>query len=318
MLLFTDAPTHGMVPEESRGLSNVDNCPKRHPLGITGESVVESLIESEIDLFLCSFNPSATSLTEKTLSTLYLNHPRNTEQKEIISIPMIPENRDIVLAETQTTRGEVTGDHGKHIIFVLDMSGSMNQDWSGVVEAYKKYIACRKQTQSESDLVSVVQFDDHASTTVSMVALNDTPDNLSFSGGGTSFYPAAQNAFEIATKTPYTYTPTIVFMSDGETYDAPAAAGKFSELNRNVRQRTGNDLELHVIAFGSGASTGQLQTIANSSRAGKLHLSADTAQLSNIFVEIASGGDVVEVLQAEIGKRISDAVSDRLSLEYIG
>jgi len=311
ILLFTDAPTHGMVPEGSRGISNIDNHGLIHPLGITGESVIDSLLENEIDLFFCSFNPSATALTEERLSSLYFNHTNNTEQREMISIPMVPK------AATNTTKAEILGDHGKHIIFVLDMSGSMNCDWSGVVAAYNQFIACRKQSQNESDLVSVIQFDSSAWTTVNMVPLSNAPNNLSFNGGGTCFYPAALNAFEIASKTPPTYTATVVFMSDGGTCDAPAAAQKFSELNQNVRQRNGNDLELHVIAFGCGASTTQLQNIAGSSGAGKLHTSADTAELSNIFVDIANSGDgVAKVLEAEIGKRILDAVSDRLSLEY--
>merc|ERR1712232_323783 len=149
------------------------------------------------------------------------------------------------------------------------------------------------------------------------VAINKVPNNLQFRGGGTCFYPASLNAFELASKTPSSHSPTVVFMSDGGTRDADAAAGKFAKLNRNIRKRFYNDLELHVIAFGGGASTSQLQKIARSTRLGKLHTSADTAQLSSIFVEIAGGSSVADVLEAEIGKRISDAVSDRLSLEYL-
>lgn len=316
MLLFTDAPSHGMVSRGSIGKSNVDNYPTRHPLGITGKSVVKSLVENEVDLFFCSFNPSATSVTEEKLSTLFQKHPNNTEQRGIVSIPMVPKNRSIVLSG-RTTKSNLCGEHGKHIVFVLDMSGSMCHDWSGVEVAYNEYIARRKQNQSHSDLVSVVQFDDDASTTVRMVPLNDTPNSLHYSGGETNFYPAAEKAFKNVSKTPSTHTPTVVFMSDGQANDASAAARIFSELNCDVRQKTGNDLELHVIAFGSNASTSQLQEIANSSGAGKLYTSADTIQLSNIFVDIATNGDVAEVLEAEIGKRISEAVSDKLSLEYV-
>jgi len=195
------------------------------------------------------------------------------------------------------------------------MSGSMSRDWSGVVGAYRKYLFYQKQSQSAFDLVSVVQFNDRAVTTVNMVALYSASKNLSFSGGGTNFYPAAQNTFEIATKTPPTHTPIVVFMTDSCVTDAPAAAVKFGELNHNIRQVTGKDLELHVIAFGSGASTNQLQAIANSSPAGKLHISTDAAQLSNIFVDIGNDGNVTEVLQKNIWERVSGAVSDRIALE---
>ena len=77
-------------------------------------------------------------------------------------------------------------------------------------------------------------------------------------------------------------------------------------------------MELHVIAFGAGVNTAQLTQIAGASHKGKVHSSADTAELSNIFVDIAGGQDVASLLEAEIGKRISEAVTDRLSLEYLG
>ncbi len=317
MLLLTDSPTHGMVPEGSKGVTNVDNYAVRHPSGITGNSVIESLLKNEIDLFFCSFNPSATSSTEQTLSTLYMNHPDNAEQRELVSIPMVQSHNELVPAHS-SGKAEVLGGHGQHIVFVLDMSGSMSRDWSGVVTAYNQYIQRRRQNQSECDLVSVVQFDSGAQTTVDMLPISQAPNILHFSGGGTCFYPAADHAFNLASKTPSTHKPVVVFMSDGGTWDADAAAGKFSQLNRNIRQSHDHDLELHVIAFGGGASTTQLQQITGSSRNGKLHTSADTTALSNIFVEIAGGANVAEKLEAEIGKRISDAVSDRLSVEYLG
>ena len=317
MLLLTDAPTHGMVTKGSKGILNVDSYSVRHPSGITAESTIETLMKNELDLFFCSFNPSATSLTESTLSDLFTKHPRNVDQREITSIPMVTPNNDKILPVESAKRAEVLGGYGKHIIFVLDMSGSMSRDWSGVVAAYNQYVARRKQSQSKSDYISVVQFDSGALTSVELNPITTAPSDLTFGGGGTRFYPAAVQAFEVASKTPPTHSLTIIFMSDGGTNDAEDAAGKFSELNRSFRQSSDSDVELHVIAFGGGASTQQLQKITASSRRGKLHTSVDTAQLSNIFVEIAGGSNVAQVLEAEIGKRISDAVSDRLSLEYI-
>lgn len=229
------------------------------------------------------------------------------DNRELISVP------DYI-----SSRAEVLGGHGKHIVFVLDMSGSMSHNWSGLVAVYKNYLVHRRQNQSDSDLVSVVQFNSYAETTVNMEPIYKAPHELHFSGGDTSFHPAANNAFKLVTQTPPTHSPTLVFMSDGEAGDASASAGRFAELNRNIRQKNNDsDLELHVIAFGSGASMTQLQQITGSSRMGKLHTSANTAQLSNIFVDITGGSSVADVLEAEIGKRLSDVVSDRLSLEYI-
>eukprot|EP00978_Attheya_sp_CCMP212_P017154 scaffold45541_cov49-Attheya_sp.AAC.7 len=85
----------------------------------------------------------------------------------------------------------------------------------------------------------------------------------------------------------------------------------------SIRQFVETDLELHVIAFGSGTDTSQLKKIAGASQNGKLHMSTATAELSNIFVDIGSGGNVTDRVEAEIGTRISEAMSDRLSLKFI-
>eukprot|EP00978_Attheya_sp_CCMP212_P009335 scaffold22059_cov52-Attheya_sp.AAC.2 len=309
MLLLTDAPAHGMVPPASASVPNVDNYSVRHPDGLTAGKVVETLIRKDIDLFICSFNPPSTSQTEEALSRAFFDNKDNSEQRELTSIPMVPVNRNQSV--------EVFGGHGKHIIFVLDMSGSMSHNWGGVVAAYNQYICQRRQNQSDCDLVSVVQFSSTAKVYVRMTPISQAPNNLSFGGGGTRFHPAAQSACEVACMTPSSHIPVIVFMSDGASHDASQAAGEFSQLNRTIRLNTETDLELHVIAFGSGADTSQLKQIAGASQNGKLHMSADTAELSNIFVDIASGGNVTDRIEAEIGKRISEAVSDRLSLEFI-
>ena len=107
-------------------------------------------------------------------------------------------------------------------------------------------------------------------------------------------------------------------MSDGCAGDATEAASTFSSTNQSVTSTyDGNDLELHVIAFGDGASRSQLEEIANASPCGKVYTSATTADLSDIFGKIASGQDVATVLQAEVAKRISEAVADRLAIEYL-
>ena len=70
--------------------------------------------------------------------------------------------------------------------------------------------------------------------------------------------------------------------------------------------------------FGGGSNQAQLQQIAGASPAGKVHASANTADLASVFVDIASTQNVSLLLESEIAKRISEAVSDKLSLEYFG
>ena len=70
--------------------------------------------------------------------------------------------------------------------------------------------------------------------------------------------------------------------------------------------------------FGGGSCQAQLQQIASASQAGKVHSSANTADLASVFVDIASTQNVSLLLESEIAKRITEAVSDKLSLEYFG
>ena len=73
-----------------------------------------------------------------------------------------------------------------------------------------------------------------------------------------------------------------------------------------------------MIAFGSGVDNARLQEIAGASRAGKVHASASTADPASVFVSIATNQNVATLLESEISKRMSEAVSDKLSLEYFG
>ncbi|KAL7542973.1 hypothetical protein ACHAXR_012275 [Thalassiosira sp. AJA248-18] len=196
----------------------------------------------------------------------------------------------------------------KHIVFVFDESGSMTDSWGGVVDAYRKYVEKRKQSQSDSDLVSVVQFDGRSRITVNKVSTN---------GVVTRFHPAASDACNLARATPASHIPAIVFMSDGGTGDAPATAREFSLLNDYVSQKSSDELELRVIVFGAGSNQAQLQQIAGASRSGKVHASANTADLSNVFVSIAATQNVATLLESEIAKQISEAASDKLSLEFL-
>ena len=208
MILFSDAPTHGLARPEFSGDSSYDSYPSHHPDGLKLDDAVSSLLSKDISLFFCSFDPHATATTEEEISRCMKEHPDNNSDGGVVSIPMIPKNQ--VSASVEKFKG-----HGKHIIFVLDESGSMQNSWSGVVEAYRKYIDKRKQSQSCNDLVSVVQFDDSSRITVNMVSLSAAPAQLPYNGQHTYFHPAALDACKLAHGTPESHTPVIIFMSDG-------------------------------------------------------------------------------------------------------
>ena len=312
VLLLTDAPAHGCAP---RGTStqNFDDHDVRHPLGLTMDMVVEETLEKEVDLFVCSFDPVATEKFEEELSEAYYNHPSNVEGREVTLVPLVPKS------SVQNTTSGMMSDSRKHNIFVLDESGSMGCSWQGVVQVYNKYIQNRRQRQHDSDLVSVVQFESSERVTCQLQNITKAPTNLDYRGGGTAFSPAAHSACRVARLTPQSHTSVIVFMSDGMADDSGAAAHHFSVLNKEIQNQTGNDLELHVIGFGGGTDTRQLQQIAGASTNGRVHTASDIDSLSKVFVQISGGGiDVASVLEAEISKRISDAVTNRLSVEYFG
>ncbi len=311
LVLFTDAPSHGLVAPSFIGDSAYDNYPTHHPDGLKLNDVMSSLLSKDIDLFFCSFDPSSTVKTEEEFSGIMKSHPNNKSGRCITRIPMVSESQI-------QTNADSANRHGRHVIFVLDESGSMNSSWSGVVAAYRQYVEKRKQSQSDSDLVSVVQFDGVSRITVTNASLSEAPMNLSQHGGGTLFHPAALDACKLARDTPLSHTPVIIFMSDGEAGDASAAAREFSLLNDHVSRVLHADLELNVIAFGGGANFTQLQLIAQASKVGKVHASANAADLASVFVAIATNENVASALESEIAKRLADAVSDKLSLEYFG
>jgi uncharacterized protein YegL len=312
ILLITDAPAHGYALTGS-STQNIDSYNVRHPQGLTTDSVVEEALKKDIDLFVCSFDPVATEKFEDNISETYNEHPSNMEGREVTLVPLVPKSA------TQSAARGILGDSRKHNIFVLDESGSMQYSWSGVVAVYNKYKHNRRQHQHDSDLVSVVQFDDRSRVTCQLQNIVNSPVNLSYAGGGTSFSPAAGSASTLARQTPPSHAPVIIFMSDGMANDSSQAANTFAALNKELKSRSGDDLELHVIGFGGGTDTSQLQQIASASANGRVHTTSDIDGLSKVFVQIAGGGDnVASVLEAEIGKRISDAVTNRLSVEYLG
>lgn len=312
MLLFTDAPGHGMMPTNSNEIPASDAYDVRHPSGLTIDTVMGTLLAKSIDLFFCSYAPSATCRTEEVLSQAYANHPDNMDSRELSVIDLAPTGTPGV------TDPPGVG-YNRHIIFVLDESGSMMNDWSGVVSAYNQYLGRRKQYQCTTDLVSVVQFSSASRITVNQQPIAAAPSSLSYGNGGTTFHPASLNACQLARSTPSTHVPVVVFMSDGCAGDSHLAAEEFSRLNTEIHNTKGHFLDLYVIAFGSGANVGQLGRIAGASPTGTVCSSADTNELTRVFVNIAGGNSqVIGLLENEIGKRVADAVSERISIEFFG
>ena len=227
IMVLTDAPAHGFGSALGGPVATLDSYPSRHPLGLTPDTVVDGLINRGIGLFICSFNPSATNDTEQELSEKYLAHSNNPEQRTISTVPLVANPQQTA----QTSAAHTT----RHVVFVLDQSGSMSGNWKGVVVAYRKYIQQSLQNQCDADLVSVVQFDSSSHLTARGAPIRSAPEDLYYRGGGTCFYPAACNARSADLSEISTHVPLVVFMSDGQANDTSQAVRQFQALNNEVK-----------------------------------------------------------------------------------
>ncbi|OEU21502.1 hypothetical protein FRACYDRAFT_235129 [Fragilariopsis cylindrus CCMP1102] len=301
------------INDDNSNVSNFEDSEEEYDFGSDEEDVEggrEIIHRTEI---VSVDNTFDMHLLRDELATAYVEHAKNEEENEILSIPLIPIRHD---HEKDTA---IQKSYNKHILFVLDESGSMVESWPGVVVAYKDYIQHRRQHQFEHDLISIIQFDCGARITCTLQSIIDAPTDLDFEGGSTSFLPAALLACEVVNHTPASHVPVIIFMSDGAASDSQDAARIFADLNREWKSRVSSldEIELHVIGFGDDTSLNQLQDIAGASNRGKVHSAANIDSLLNVFIDIADGDKVSTLLEDAISQRISDAVVDRLTAECI-
>ena len=79
------------------------------------------------------------------------------------------------------------------MLFILDESGSMGgRPWKQLCEAFQQYIDRRLQENAQSeDVVSIVQFSNHARMVCSCVPIREAKMGA-YNSGGTRFLPAVQ------------------------------------------------------------------------------------------------------------------------------
>jgi Mg-chelatase subunit ChlD len=187
---------------------------------------------------------------------------------------------------------------GLNIVFCLDESGSMRNDWEDLVTAFKAFLAVRG-SQAADDVISVVQFSHVLSSpTLTYATLAEAQNaDLTFHGGGTKFKPPLQQALHLfrqsnrpsPRQTRHSQptqlqhadkTKVLVFMSDGANDDG----GVGTEMKNLVAACPG--LKFFSIFFGSNASP-RLQEMASAVPGGKYAQSLDASALQEEFVEIA-------------------------------
>jgi hypothetical protein len=105
----------------------------------------------------------------------------------------------------------------------------------------------------------------------------------------------------------------VLFMSDGGSGDSDKAAEVSKSMFAFCDARK-MPLQIHTIAFGSGADKGPLKTIATSR--GTFHDAPTGVDLQETFKAIAAGAGPSEAIFKEVASRIAEAVTDKLTLEY--
>jgi len=122
------------------------------------------------------------------------------------------------------------------------------QPWSDLQRAFIRFLLLRESYQLTNDLVSVVQFDDSARIVHQGASLSTSVSLVKQNGGGTKFGRALHHAQTILKSQPWTQSPVLIFMSDGQAQDKQEDI-----LNRITTLKDEHQLLLHTVGFGSGA-----------------------------------------------------------------
>lgn len=144
-----------------------------------------------------------------------------------------------------------------HVVFCLDVSGSMYGNGISELKEAMKYILNKDQTRkdriqfSDSDKITVITFNDEVNMISNIVSGSDTSeliefvDNLS-TGGGTNIFDPSIKALDILkVENSDTYSRTIILMTDGQSN-----AGSFNYLTE-MYNSFHQDIPIYGITFGN-------------------------------------------------------------------
>ncbi|KAG7378686.1 hypothetical protein PHYPSEUDO_009755 [Phytophthora pseudosyringae] len=173
-----------------------------------------------------------------------------------------------------------------HNIFVLDSSGSMSgQPWQNLLFACKEFVINRLQDGGEDDLVSLVTFDNHSVIHGEAMPLGEAlPEQLPYSGGGTSFEQGLRTASEVLSRNDYEkYKAVLIFFSDGHPRDIELGL----TLARHIRSAYAKyDLTAFAVGFGH-VNLPVLERVATEMGGDYRHV-LDTNELQKEFQRIAA------------------------------
>ena len=177
-----------------------------------------------------------------------------------------------------------------HFVLVLDCSGSMESRvngvmgvetrWNALVGAVNKFIELRRNSGS-SDIISIIEYSQKAYIQCEKAPLSeDFKRYLLNHGGGTSFSVGLKSALAVLNRSNHeTYTPFLLFMSDGEADDGE------QEMTQIFNSHDKNGLIVKVLGFCEGGEN-KLRKIAKIGR-GKFSNSVDGIEIEKTFSKIA-------------------------------
>jgi uncharacterized protein YegL len=295
LVLITDAPAHGQDCNDDPD----DQFPGGSPSGLTPEQAMAGLRQQGVDLMFCRVRKSRTALMEAQMVEHY---NRKEEGRELTTVDLFDDNKPPA--------------NRFHVVFCLDESGSMHgQPWLDVVNAFHALLDRRLADQQAGDIVTVVQFDESARTTLCQASVASARSTiLPYSGGSTSIDSALLRALGELEAAPADCTPLLILMSDG-----CHNSGHYDPLlmMQAIYARLGaaRNLQVHTIAFGhSNDST--LKALATEGR-GQYHECATGVELARTFEEIAAGCNAVDGLVEKFSDIISDMISVKVSFDYL-
>lgn len=308
-VLVCDAPGHGLgVP---RGMTD-DHRGGRG--GLKARGVVQGLVAQQVDLLMCRI----TEDTERMEQLLNAEYRDDAAGRALVPGKTIYDLTE-PLQPGHAKRAGITTSY--HYVFCLDESGSMSGSaWEATKDAYwDQFITPRlsgandrQASLTNCDQVSVVTFNDTARVQHSCVPILSAPtkDAIDYKSGGTNFGPALEMCkAEFSNTDGSGLTPLLIFMSDG--------GGSGKETMSSVHAaHGGRGLQVHTIAFGSGASKDTLREMA-SLGGGRFHDAPTGVALGRVFKEISGTSKASQELMEGVGNEVSSMVSNKIRLDYL-
>ncbi len=121
---------------------------------------------------------------------------------------------------------------------------------------------------------------------------------------------ALRTAADVLSRSPSDRVPLLIMMSDGD------GSGGDSEMSSIRSAHSSRGLQVHTIAFGSGANSSKLQSLATTG-GGTFHSAATGMQLVDTFKSIAKAGALKDELMDQFAKEVGKLLTDKLVLDYL-